>query len=259
MNTRKTNDKRDVAAPIGPGEFVPAHYLPGDLPWKRVLEIAAAEMPDFLPSLLHVPDGEPRGAHLARWLARWHLPGPGSIPAHITGATLQYHAVCAKEGIDPEPGPCPHLVYRDRWDRRKRRETPWTVAGETRTVFWNLFGADLSKVLRADDGHSVLTWNPYYETRADAAARLHHYVDLALAEIAHQFNHSVGSDGAVYCHQRTPELPQRHIVWFVRWKFKGESLYGLAQRAHVTEQAVRKAVDSVAAVLDWGHRNGEHP
>lgn len=258
----KTDRKRVVAVPIGPGEFIHPFDLPNLLPWKHVLDIAVAELPDFLPSLLDVPDDvqtlDALDAHVARWLARWRLSG-AKVAAKLARNTLIYRAHCADKGIDPQPGLHAYLRYQNPPGAPAPavdHETTWTVGGETRPMFRSAYAAEVDKLLLAADGRSVLAWNPYRETLPDATARLHQYLDLALSEVARQYNDRVASDGTAYGRMRTPKLPRRHLVWFVRWKCTGESLYGIAKRDHVNVKAVRKAVDSVADLLEWGHRNG---
>lgn len=271
MSTPKSDQKRDVAVPIAPGEFIHLFDLPNLLPWKRVLGIAAEELPDFLPSLLAVPDDvrtlDALDAHVARWLARWRL-ADANVPKKLARNTLIYRAQCAEKGIAPRQGLHMYLRYQTPPGAPPPavdHETTWTVGGETRPIFRRAYAAEVDKRLLAADGRSVLSWNPYQETRADAAARLRQYLDLALAEIAHQCSDLVASDGTAHGRMRIPKLVRRHIVWFVRWKFAGESLYRIYTaapkrpdgRPEFSDTAVRKAVDRVADVLDWGRRRSD--
>lgn len=258
MSIRKRKQTRDVAVRMGPGEFVDPHDLPHIIPWKRILDVAAEELSNFIPSLLGATDALRVEEHLAEWLKDWNLPVDGyegSIVSKICHDTMLYNLRALRNDPNHRPAMYAHPIYLRPNDGY---EAAWTLNGTVHRVFSSAMAAEVDKVLTDDDGSSVLGWNPYHETRQEVSERLHRYLDMALDEIERRYLYpaSLSPDGLLYGQTRTPELPRRHLVWFVRWKFRREKIYGIAKSDRVTENAVRKAVDGVASVLGWGYRNG---
>lgn len=252
MSIRKRKRTRDVAVRMGPGEFIDPHDLPRIIPWKRVLDIATEELPDFLPSLVKVPDGKGAEEHVLQWLEDWHLPADGTA-ARIARDTLAHRALCNEQGIPHEQG-----LYTHPLDHRPPHlsKSTWMLGDVEHIAVNDAYGTDVGRMLQDTEGTSILYWNPFHETRADATERLRGYLDMALDQIERAHERFGYPDGRLYGRMRTPELPRRHIAWFVRWKFNDESIYGIAKAGRVSENAVRKAIDNVADVLGWGYRNG---
>lgn len=244
----KRTRTRDIAVRMGPGEYLDPHDLSGIIPWKRVLDIAAEEIPELLPSLLGVVDGGSTEAHVHTWLERWHLSADGyvgSIGARLAKDTLNHRERCKLEGTDPETAFYVHPLALRPLDGY---ETTWTLGDIVHKVKIDAYAQQVDTLITDDDTNSLLTWNPYHETRQEVTERLRRYLDMALDEMERPY-------GEMDTHKRTPELPRRHIVWFVRWKLCSESIYGIAKADGVTENAVRKAIDGVADILEWGHRS----
>jgi hypothetical protein len=245
MSIRKRTQSRDTAVPMGPGEFVDPRDAPRVIAWKRILDVASEEIPEFLPSLLN--------GDTATWVARWHLPAEGyegSLVVAFAEETRRHHRIRVSEGFEPEPGfsiESAHLRPRIGYDG------VWKLNGRDYPVSMDAHGFELEPLLRDTEGLSLLWWNPFHETRADATERLRGYLDTVLEQVETAVSHDQTRTG----HARTPKRPRRHIAWFVRWKFKKEKLYAIAKQDRGEPNAVRDAVDKVADVLQWGYRNGD--
>lgn len=247
--------RRDSPVLMGPGEFIDPRDAPRVVAWKRVLDIAAEEWPEFLPSLLEHPEDDAA----ASWITSWHLPADGyegSLIADFAEETRRYHRVIrASEGIDPEPG---FVIGPGYLRPRLGYEGLWKLNGRDYPVSVDPHGVALEPLLRDTETLSLLRWNPFHETRAEATERLRAYLDIALDEVERHTAEGVPPDGALDGPLRTPKVARRHIVWFIRWKFfNRESIYKIAETAVVSESAVRHALDRVADVLEWGHRMGK--
>jgi hypothetical protein len=263
MSIRKRPQKRDVPVRMGPGEFVDPADPYNLVAWKRVLDVAAEEIPEFLPSLLHDHPDDPLEQRIPAWLERWHLPDDDyerSLVARLAYDTITHHVRSLEIDTTPDD-----VFYADPLLRTpsKSSTAKWIPGDAILGVPVHDLGArdvsgdDLERRLRDEDGVTLLGWNPFRETRREAEERLRGYLDIVLDTVERDVERMIHRGSAHDGRIRTPQLPRRHIAWFVRWKFDGETIYGIAKRARVSENAVRHALDNAADALQWGYRNGE--